>query len=95
MQPTSPVLPGYSLSEIIYAENQPQYQNLPSFRTEDGDVLTRWKLTLRERIKIFFTGSIYLTISTFNHPLQPVMLQVDKPILHEANDEIEQGDIDL
>jgi len=79
MQPVSPVVPGKNLPEVIYAKNQPQYRQLPVFKQEDGLTLSRWRLTWKERIKVLFSGNIYLTLLTFNHPLQPVKLQVEEP----------------
>lgn len=29
--------------------------------------------------RVLFSGNVYLWMLTFNHPLQPIMLQVDKP----------------
>lgn len=79
MKPVTPILPGIDLPISIYAETQPEYQNFPLFKYPDGDVLSRWRLTWKERIKILFTGNVYLYVSTFNRSLQPIMLQVDKP----------------
>lgn len=76
MQPESPVLPGYDQSEIVIAKDQPEYRPLPSLRNIDGVVLTRWSLTEGERAAVAAGADIYLSVHTFNHPLQPVMLEV-------------------
>jgi len=81
MQPISPVCPNLAdLPLTTYAKNQPEYLPLPSYRTEDGTVVTRWRLSLRERLAVLFRGSIWLTILTFNRPLQPVMLDAHCPV---------------
>jgi hypothetical protein len=50
--------------------------------TEDkGIVVTLWKFTWRERLKIALAGRLYLTVATFNQPLQPVQITMDKPKL--------------
>lgn len=83
MKPVSPVLPGAKMTETTIAKNQPQYDNLPSIMFDDreGTVLTRWKMTWRERIRALFVGDVYLKILTFGSPLQPVLLQVKQPEL--------------
>jgi hypothetical protein len=67
-------------SNITFAENQPEYLPLPAYRTSDGTVTTAWKMSLWERVKVLFTGTIYLQMLTFNHPLQPVLLTTTNPI---------------
>lgn len=79
MNPVSPVIPGVNLPETIYAKDQPEYRPLPVLRQEDGTVLSRWHLTWLERLTVLFKGDVYLWTITFNNPLQPVMLQVEKP----------------
>lgn len=75
MYPVSPVVPIADNDEIVIAENQSQYLPLPSIRTDDGTVLTRWKLTDEERTKVAEQGYIYLEILTFNQPLSPGVIQ--------------------
>lgn len=84
MKPISPVLPtkeGKRLPEMTFAEGQSQYENLPAIRFEDGTVLTRWKLTFWERLRVLLFGNVYLQLLTFNRALQPIVLQVDPPEL--------------
>jgi hypothetical protein len=67
---------------VIYAKDQPQYWPLPAFKLPNdarGQVICCWKLTWIERIKIAFTGKIWHSMLTFNKPLQPQMMWVDKP----------------
>ena len=62
-----------------YAKDQPEYLDLPCFKTPDGEIITCWKLSFRERLKILFTGKMWLNVLTFNSPLQPLRMSVDKP----------------
>jgi hypothetical protein len=78
-KPVSPVVPGAKLPEVVYAKDQPAYQPLPAYRAEDGTVLTRWKLSWRERLAVLFTGNLYIWLLTFNQPLQPIQIQVEQP----------------
>lgn len=77
MRPVSPVIPGHD--ETIYAKNQPEYNPLPSIKQSDGCVVTRWEMSWRERVKVFFTGSVYLEVLTFNQPLQPLKMSINVP----------------
>jgi hypothetical protein len=79
MKPVSPVVEG--MKEVVFAKDQPQYLPLPAVICEDGTVISRWRLTLKERIKIFFTGDLWLNQMTFHKPLQPQLPSVDKPTL--------------
>lgn len=81
MTPMTPVVPGSQLPEIVFAKDQPEYQPLPAYRDDDGTVLTRWRLSWKERLRIFLTGDLYLFQLTFNRPLQPISLQVEKPVV--------------
>lgn len=61
----------------IYAKDQPEYLPLPAYRTEDGEVTSCWKLPIKERIKILLTGKIFISVLTFNKPLQPISISID------------------
>jgi hypothetical protein len=80
MTPIKPIIPGVEVPTVTYAENQPEYIPLPAYRTEDGMAVTRWRMTWRERLRVFLSGDLWLTILTFNGPLQPVMLDTKCPI---------------
>ena len=58
--------------EVVYAADQPEYQPLPVWRWPDGTLITRWRLTWRERIRALLGGDLYLQVMTFGNPLQPL-----------------------
>lgn len=67
---------------VVFAKNQPPYLPLPAWRASadpEGRIICCWRLSLRERLKILFTGRIWYHILTFNGRLQPQLLEVDKP----------------
>lgn len=66
---------------VTYAESQPEYQNLPAHRFggADGRIACCWKLSWRERLWVLLTGRIWHEVLTFNQPLQPQLLAVEKP----------------
>lgn len=63
----------------IYAKNQKEYLPLPAITKINGDILITWKLSLKERIKLLFNGCLYHQVKTFNQPLQPILITVEKP----------------
>lgn len=80
MTPITPIIPGFDVPTVNFAENQEEYTTLPAYRDDEGMVVTRWKLSWKERFKIFFFGDLWLSVLTFNKPLQPVKLDVTCPI---------------
>lgn len=83
MNPVSPVIPKAALPEIVFAKDQPEYQPLPAHRLEDGTVLTRWKLSFKERLRVLFCGDVYHWQMTHGGALQPILMQVEPPVVGE------------
>jgi hypothetical protein len=71
-----PVIKG--VPQRIAAKNQPEYIPLPYIRDGKRE-LTRYTLSIRERIKVLFTGSIYLELLTSEEFVHPRKLSVDRP----------------
>ncbi len=63
---------------IVFAETQDQYGNLPAFKDDDGVVVSCWNLSLKERFRILFKGRIWLGLWSFNKPLTPSILTTKK-----------------
>lgn len=86
MTPVTEVVPGMIapivciLRNVSFAENQPEYATLPAWRDEYGTVVTRWRGNWKERLKFLLTGDMWLSILTFNGPLQPVKLETECPV---------------
>ncbi len=68
-------------ANATFAEDQPEYFALPAYKSNKGRVVSCWRMGLRERLKVLITGRVYLSLLTFNKPLQPQLLTVDKPII--------------
>jgi hypothetical protein len=91
MSPVMQIVPGVDIPEtdiVVYAKNQPPYIPLPMWKGDDGLRISRWKLTWRERFQILFGGSLWLSILTFNNPLQPVKLEVRCPLVPQMTDQV-------
>ena len=69
----------------VYAKEQPEYIPLPVARKKgrEGEVVSCWKLSWKERFKIFRSGKMWLSVWTFKKRLQPVRLSVNKEDLLE------------
>jgi len=70
---------------VTYAENQPEYLPLPALKMADGEIVTCWGLSIRERLRILFSGRIWLSVLTFNKPLQPLLISANKPFQTDAS----------
>ncbi|MBZ0268047.1 hypothetical protein K8I85_07820 [bacterium] len=72
----------------VYAEHQPQYQNLPAHRFPgaEGRLACCWRLSWRERLRVLVTGYIWHEVLTFGQPLQPQLLSVEKPKMKQPHD---------
>lgn len=69
----------FNEQNAVLAKNQPEYMPLP-VHIGDGVTTSCWRLGWRERIKMLFSGKVYLQIMTFHNPLQPQRLTVENPL---------------
>lgn len=63
---------------VVFAKDQKEYQPLPALKFEDGTVVTCWKLSWKELFRLAFTRKIWLAQLSFNKPLQPQFVTVNK-----------------
>ena len=77
----------FSGQNTVIAKEQPEYLGLPAHLTEDGLVISCWRLSIWERLKVLWNGHIWLEVLTFNNPLQPLFMSVDGPFREEAKDD--------
>lgn len=65
---------------VTFAKDQPEYQPLPAFKDPgpEGAVISCWKLSFKERIKILFTGELWVSLWTFHQPLTPSLFTTNK-----------------
>lgn len=69
-------------ANVVFAADQPEYLPLPAMRVPNdpsGLIITKWQLSPEELEEINKTGTIHLSVMTFNKPLQPVLLTVGLP----------------
>lgn len=66
---------------VVYGKDQPEYLPLPCYRAEDGsgEVTSCWGMSWRERIRVLFTGRVYVNLLTFGGPLQAQIVSTEAP----------------
>jgi len=62
----------------VYAKDQPEYEPLPVFKNEEGDVVSCWQLSDEEIQQIVETKKLWICVKTFNKALQPIFCTVIK-----------------
>ena len=65
-------------SNVRWAENQAEYQTLPAF-SNDEETISCWRLTIWERLKLLWTGCIWVRQINLTAPLQPQLPQIESP----------------
>lgn len=71
---------------IVVAKDQPEYKPLPALigSSNKGEVVTCWQLSFNERLKLLFTGKVWMMLLMFRNsegklnPITPSYLTVDK-----------------
>jgi len=73
-------------ANVTFAEGQEEYHNLPAFVEDsiDGRVISCWRLSWLERLKVLVTGRVWSHVLTFHRSLQPQLLDVNSPFGSEA-----------
>lgn len=77
----------------IFAKDQPEYTPVYAFKDEQGNVVTCWELSNEDFEKLVETRRIYLSIKTFNNPLQPLFMTADVSdvLIYENNQDEDSG----
>lgn len=65
---------------VVYAKDQPEYLPLPAHKVDSpqGEVISCWKLSFTERIRILFSGILWVSLLSFNKPLTPSFFTTKK-----------------
>lgn len=73
----------------VHAENQPQYQSLPTLKldTPEGHIISCWKLSFKERIKVLFFGRVWMSLLMFGNDLTPSHLSVNRKEVYSHPDD--------
>jgi len=65
----------------IYAKDQKEYLPLPVHESDinGGMTISCWQLSFIEKIKIMFSGKLWILVMNFRQPLQPIRPQIEYP----------------
>jgi len=63
-------------SNVEFAKDQPE-----------GHVISCWKLSFKERIRVLIFGRIWMNLLTFNKPLTPSLLSTNRKELYSHPDD--------
>ena len=76
----------------VFAEDQPEYTALPSLKIEgsEGHVISCWQMSFKERIKVLFTGKVWLDLLSFNKPLTPSFMSVNRKDVYSVPEDKER-----
>jgi len=74
---------------VVFAKDQPEYQPLPALRldTSEGQVISCWKLSFKERLRVLFIGRVWMSLMSFNKPLTPSLLATNRKELYSHPDD--------
>lgn len=77
-------------SNVTFAKDQPEYQPLPALKldTPEGEVISCWQMSFKERVKVLFTGKIWVSLMSFNKPLTPSYISVNRKDVYSHPDDI-------
>ncbi len=72
----------------VFAKDQPEYMPLPALKldTPEGEVISCWSLSFRERLILLITGRVWLSLMSFNKPLTPSFLAVKRSEVFEIKE---------
>ena len=62
----------------VLAKDQDEYEQLPVFAS-DEEMISCWRFTWWERLRVLFGGKMWLRQMTFGHRLQPQLPQIEHP----------------
>ena len=74
---------------IVFAKDQPEYTPLPALKIESpkGEVISCWKMSMKERLKVIITGRVWLSLMSFNKPLTPSFISVNRKDIYSHPDD--------
>lgn len=70
---------------VVYGKDQKKYEPLPALKFEDGTMVTCWKLSWRELLRIVWRRKVWVSVLTFNQPLQPLYITTKQEEVFTAN----------
>ncbi len=73
----------------VFGKDQPQYQPLPALIIDSptAEVISCWKLSFKERLQVLILGRVWLSLASFNKPLTPSYLAINRKEIYSHPDD--------
>ncbi len=71
-------------SNVVYGEGQEGVEPLPALKFESGEVVSCWKLSWKELLRLIWKREIWACVQTHNKPLQPMFMTARKEEMLET-----------
>lgn len=69
----------FNEANVVYCKGQENlYDFFPALLFYDGDVVTCWKLSFKDILRLIFTRKLWLCVENFNNPLQHLFMSTNK-----------------
>jgi hypothetical protein len=83
MYPVVPIERNLDLAVTAVPFGTEQGRTIPVYvcRNREGTLLSRWRLTWRERLRVFFKGEVFMTIDECGESHPAVLLHANPPRL--------------
>lgn len=73
-------------SNITFGVGQEGVQELPALLLpEHGEVISCWKLSFKEMLRLLLTRRLWLCVATFGKPLQPLFMSTRSEDIFTTN----------
>lgn len=72
---------------VVFAENQDEYLNLPALKLDSGEVISCWKMSFKDRFKVLLTGKVWISLLSFNKPLTPYLMSINRKEIYKHLDD--------
>lgn len=78
-------------SNVTYGKGQESIEELPALLFDDGEVVSCWKLSFTEVLRLLFTRKVWLGVATYCRPLQPTFMSTKKSDLFTVSKDETKG----
>ena len=69
----------FNEANVVYCKGKENlYEALPALIFEDGYVVSCWKLSFKDILRLIFTRKLWLCVATFNNPRHPLFMSTNK-----------------
>lgn len=67
---------------VVYGKDQDGVEPLPVCKFDNGEVVSCWQLSWKEMFKLLFRRKIWVSVQTYNKPLQPICVSEESLVTY-------------